>query len=123
MGDRANFGFKADDATPIIFLYGHWAGEGMMSNLANALEKARPRWSDHAYATRICVSQIVGESWGNETGWGLSVDRLCDNEHKIPVVNWEHGTVSLFEEGEWPEPLGAAIFTMPIEGFITRFGK
>ena len=87
MGDRANFGFKqSNDNT--IFLYGHWAGHGMLERLANAVEAARPRWTDESYATRICVSQIVGEDWKAETGWGLSVNRILDNEHKIPVIDW-----------------------------------
>jgi len=77
MGDRANFGFK-DSKGDTIFLYGHWAGHGMLERLANAVEAARPRWTDESYATRICVSQMINEDWKSETGWGLSVNRILD---------------------------------------------
>ena len=102
MGDRANFGFKQSNDDTIV-LYGHWAGYDMLSNLAQAVEAARPRWSDESYATRICVSQLVGDQWQSETGWGLSVNSILDNEHKIPVVDWRTQTFSLHEEAPWGE--------------------
>jgi hypothetical protein len=41
-----------------------------------ALDKARPRWTDPSYAIRIVVSQLIGDQWNKETGYGLftSVD-------------------------------------------------
>ena len=55
MGDRANFGFK-DSKGDTLYLYGHWAGHRMLENLANAVEQARPRWSDHSYACLLYTS-------------------------------------------------------------------
>ena len=97
MGDRANFGFVQPNGNTIV-LYGHWAGEGMLGQLADAVIKARPRWSDSAYATRIAISQLVGDQWNSETGWGLHVNEISDNEHKIAIVDWEQQTFSLHEE-------------------------
>ena len=117
MGDRANFGFKQSNENT-IFLYGHWAGHGMLERLANAVEAARPRWTDESYATRICVSQIVGEDWKAETGWGLSVNRILDNEHKIPVIDWTKQTFSLHEELDGPP-----IFTMDLNAFCSKYSE
>jgi hypothetical protein len=97
MGDRANFGFVQPNGNTIV-LYGHWAGDGMLGQLADAVIKARPRWNDPAYATRIAISQLVGDQWNSETGWGLHVNEISDNEHKIAIVDWEQQTFSLHEE-------------------------
>ena len=86
MGDRANFGFK-DRKGDTVFLYGHWAGHRMLENLANAVEAARPRWTDESYATRIAISHLINDEWKSETGWGISVNALTDNEHKVPVID------------------------------------
>jgi hypothetical protein len=89
MGDRVNWGFVAEMGAPVINLYGHWAGSERRERLAEALQSAKPRWSDTSYATRIVISQIVGEQWNSETGWGLTVDELSDNEHPYLLVFWE----------------------------------
>ena len=117
MGDRANFGFKQSNDTT-IFLYGHWAGHGMLERLANAVEAARPRWTDESYATRICVSQIVGEDWNSETGWGLSVNRILDNEHKIPVIDWAEQTFTLMEED-----LQTVVFSLSLDKFCSKYSQ
>lgn len=97
MGDRANFGFVQPNGNTIV-LYGHWAGYNMLGRLADAVIEARPRWSDPAYATRIAISQIVGDQWNEETGWGLHVNEISDNEHKIAIVDFVQQTFSLHEE-------------------------
>jgi hypothetical protein len=125
MGDRANFGFRQEDDS-IIFLYGHWAGEGMMSTLANAIAKARPRWGDESYATRICISQIIGDQWDQETGWGISTT-FGDNEHSVPIVNWQDQAVSLYA-ADWNTTNTDFLnstpkFAMGLEAFISKFSK
>jgi hypothetical protein len=124
MGDRANFGFTNNTNKPTIYLYGHWAGEGMMNRLAKAIDVARPRWTDAEYATRIAVSHIIGDTWTQETGWGLSVDYLCDNEHSIPIVDWEAQTVTLYSS-EYIDGhvLGKSKFTMDLDSFVKKFKK
>ena len=128
MGDRANFGFKQSNDDTMV-LDGHWAGYDMLSNLAQAVEAARPRWSDESYATRICVSQLVGDQWQSETGWGLSVNSILDNEHKIPVVDWRTQTFSLHEEAPWGEStkvrgmMDEPIFTMTLDSFVSKYSR
>jgi hypothetical protein len=125
MGDRANFGFRQEDGS-IIFLYGHWAGEGMLNTLATAIHKARPRWTDESYATRICISQIIGNEWNEETGWGISTT-FGDNEHSVPIVNWQDQAVSLYE-ADWNTTNADFLnstpkFAMGLEAFVNRFAK
>lgn len=125
MGDRANFGFRKDANSPTVYLYGHWAGHGMLARLANALlaVEAHGRLTDDAYGTRIAVSQIVGEDWAGGLGWGITVDEVADNEHSIPVVDWAAGTVTLYDAVGWPVSLGTPKFTMNIHAFIRKFAK
>ena len=128
MGDRANFGFKQSNDETIV-LYGHWAGYDMLSNLAEAVETARPRWTDESYATRIVISHLVGENWHELTGWGLTVNNILDNEHKIPVIDWRTQTFSLHEEASWEENtkvrgmMDEPMFTMTLDSFINKYSR
>ena len=127
MGDRANFVFVQPNGESIV-LYGHWAGHNMLANLAEAVILAQSRWSDPSYATRIAISQMVADDWNSETGWGLSVNLINDNEHKIAIVDFKQQTFSLHEEaphndldnkvrGMSNEP----IFTMDLSNFVEKY--
>ena len=125
MGDRANFGFRQTDGS-IIFLYGHWAGEGMMNTLATAIAKARSRWTDESYATRICISQIIGNEWDQEYSWGIST-AFGDNEHSVPIVDWESQAVALYQ-ADWNTTNTDFLnstpkFAMGLEAFVSKFSK
>ena len=123
MGDRATFVFEQEDGNA-IYLYGHWAGEGMMANLATAIDKASVRWSDEPYATRICISQMIGNEWNQETGWGLST-YFCDSEHSVPVVNWKDQTVKLIPHS-WDKKFDMNAepkFVMSFDSFVKKFSR
>jgi hypothetical protein len=127
MGDRANFGFVQSNGETIV-LYGHWAGHNMLGKLADAVIKARPRWNDESYATRIVISQLIGDQWNMETGWGLSVNNILDNEHKIAIVDFKQQTFSLHEEDERNNldnkingMKNDAIFTMDLSVFCDKY--
>ena len=127
MGDRANFVFVDENADAIV-LYGHWAGYNMLHNLAEAVAKARPRWNDTSYATRIAISNMIGEGWSMETGWGLQINSISDNEHKIPVINWAEQTFSLHEEDHFENKgnkvrgmKNEALFTMDLSAFVEKY--
>jgi hypothetical protein len=117
MGDRANFGFK-DRKGDTIFLYGHWAGHQMLANLADAVQIAHPRWSDESYATRISISQLIKDEWPSETGWGISVNELGDNEHKVPIINWSEKTFTLMEED-----LQTVVFSQSLDAFVAKYSS
>lgn len=127
MGDRANFGFVQPNGQTIV-LYGHWAGYQMLGKLADAVIAARPRWNDSSYATRIAISQLVGDQWNMETGWGLHVNERGDNEHKIAIVDFEQQTFSLHEEDDFRDQgnkvrgmKNEALFTMDLSAFCEKY--
>jgi hypothetical protein len=127
MGDRANFGFVQPNGETIV-LYGHWAGHQMLGKLADAVITARPRWQDPSYATRITISQLIGDQWNMETGWGLHVNEISDNEHKVAIVDWSQQTFSLHEEDDFRNTdnkvrgmKNQAIFTMDLSSFCDKY--
>ena len=127
MGDRANFGFVQPNGQTIV-LYGHWAGHQMLGRLADAVIAARPRWNDEGYATRIAISQLIGDQWNMETGWGLYVNEIADNEHKIAIVDFRQQTFSLHEEAPHNDldnkvrgMKNEAIFTQDLSNFCEKY--
>lgn len=125
MGDRTNTIFRMADGSDIV-LYQHWGGDQMMHHLATALDAARSRWTDESYATRIIISNLIGDNWQSETGYGLSTS-IMDNEHSIPVVDFSDNTVALyefdFETGYSMYVLKDQKFRMPFEEFVKKFQK
>lgn len=127
MGDRANFAFVQSNGETVV-LYGHWAGHQMLGKLADAVIKARGRWNDEGYATRIAISQLVGDQWNMETGWGIYVNEIADNEHKIAVVDFNQQTFSLHDEDTRQNTnnkvagmKNEAIFTMDLSSFCEKY--
>jgi len=127
MGDRANFGFVQPNGQTIV-LYGHWAGHQMLGRLADAVIAARPRWNDSSYATRIAISNLIGDQWNMETGWGLYVNEIGDNEHKIAIIDWDQQTFSLHEWADGRDPSNKvrgmnnkALFTMDLTSFCEKY--
>ena len=91
-------GFQAKPADPIIYIYSQWGGESQKEILVNALQKSESRWTDSDYATRICISQIVGDSWNDTLGHGISVNTFCSPDYDtIQVVEWQNQKVSIRE--------------------------
>jgi hypothetical protein len=71
MGARTNFNFITAEGEMV--LYSHWGGDSKKTDLAGALNAAMPRikMGDTSYALRIIISQLIGDSWDSETGYGL----------------------------------------------------
>jgi len=77
MGARVNFIFNEDEtaigepASPKVVLYSHWGADTWEVDLASALSVAEPRWDDPSYATRIVISNLIGEQWKSLLGFGI----------------------------------------------------
>ena len=117
MGDRCVFGFRETSTrkAETVWLYSHWGGHGRELDLANALEKAEPRWSDPSYATRIAISQLVGENWNQEYSYGIFVGQTYRGDNEYPtllVVNWDERQVTAESES------GEVISTFGFDTFI-----
>jgi hypothetical protein len=123
MGDRANFGIKQTNGDT-IYVYGHWAGEGMLARFANALDVMTNayRVGDEAYGSRIIINQLIGSDWNTDLGWGITVNYIADNEHKVPVYDHTTDTVSLYD-WHWQTGLGDAIVTFDRVDFINKYAK
>jgi hypothetical protein len=96
MGARINFVMKAYETEQAhVTLYSHWGETTWRHDLAMALLHAKPRWDDQNYGARIVVSQLIGESWNSETGYGLftSVDG-DDLGDTTVVVDFTNQTVN-----------------------------
>ena len=95
MGDRTNFHFKVNE--DMLTLYSHWGGYTRKQDLARALNAAMPRvqMGDIDYALRICISQLVGVDWTEETGYGLMVNNPqgAEEEHGYLEVDFNNGIV------------------------------
>ena len=110
MGARTTFTFITEPDRTLI-LYSHWGGESKAHDLANAIAKAKPRWSDETYALRIMVSQLIGESWDSETGYGLWTDNIFEEEYDPVFINLENRSViyrgKSYDFSEFVEAYGA----------------
>lgn len=99
MGDRAVFGFRDHVNAPTLYLYSHWGGMSQERDLALALAEAEPRWHDDDYATRICVSQLIGDEWHQQYNYGLTVGRFAMPDYDYHyVVDWTEQRVYTYTQ-------------------------
>ena len=63
-----------------------------------------------------------------ETGWGLYVNEIADNEHKIAIVDFRQQTFSLHEEAPHNDldnkvkgMKNEAIFTQDLSAFCEKY--
>ena len=95
MGHRIVYSIKQEKDLSLN-LYSHWGGYDRFVTLANAIHAAKPRWSDSSYAARIIVSQIVGDQWAEETGFGLWASTehgMYGGDHPDIVIDLVNKTV------------------------------
>ena len=71
MGARINFVFKDVEEEASVVLYSHWGQDSWETDIAEALQHARPRWSDVAYGTRMIISYLIQHNILDETGFGI----------------------------------------------------
>lgn len=77
-----------------LSLYSHWGGESKLIDTRRALSIARPRWSDDSYAMRIFVSQIVGNDWDSELGFGLGLGYEFEEEFTPCEIDFTNQTIT-----------------------------
>lgn len=59
-----------------------------------------PRWGDGTYATRIFISQIIGNEWDKETGFGISGAYVFEESYTPVTVNFDTRQVTYGEHTE-----------------------
>jgi hypothetical protein len=104
MGSRTEWIIKGDDSGSAVHLYSHWGGEDKFADTQRAIAKAMPRWSDTTYGVRIFISQIIGNEWDSETGFGIAVgndsDNLFEESYFHAVIDFPNQRV-VFGSREW----------------------
>ena len=102
MGARINYVFKQDEGMPDLVLYSHWGETEWRSDLYNALKKAEPRlgMGDTSYAQRIIISNLIGEQWKEETGFGLYL-AATDMDYFDTVVEIDVSKELVNDNGNW----------------------
>ncbi len=97
MGARTNFHFKQDENNTVT-LYSHWGGDTKNYDLARALTAAQGRLAmgDTPYALRIMISQLIGDSWDSETGFGILVNQMdhTEEEYHFTMIDLTNNTVN-----------------------------
>ena len=96
MGARTVFEVKDRDGS--IFLYSHWGGDTKVEDAKSALTVAEPRWMDTTYGMRIFISQIIGDYWNEETGYGISAKHTFEEQYDPMVIDFEDNTVTYLDE-------------------------
>jgi hypothetical protein len=111
MGDRANV--KVLDGDKAIYLYTHWGGTELPSDVWLAMRR-RQRWDDEAYLARIVFCQMVKGQEDGETGYGIST-HLCDNDgYPILVIDCEK------QEIRFESEVGELIKALTFEEFVAQ---
>jgi hypothetical protein len=94
MGARTVFTFETEPGEA-IHLYSHWGGDTKLNDLANAVVCARGRWDDETYGLRIMISTLIGESWNQETGYGIWTQHRFEESYSPVIVNIRHKLVTV----------------------------
>ena len=93
MGARVIYNIKQGDDL-YTCLYSHWGQTTAEEDLAFAISKARPRWDDESYCARIIISQLVGENWDSELGFGLWASTEPSTDEEWYLIDLPNNTVT-----------------------------
>lgn len=118
MGARINYVFT-DGTDHAVALYSHWGQTGWQTDVANALEHARPRWNDSSYGTRMMISYFIQDSLHAETGFGIYAIAAgnYDLGEQTVVIDFVNKTVTDDVSVDWDAFINAYAFTeKKIEG-------
>lgn len=99
MGSRTQWVIKTHANGDAIHLYSHWGGESKFQDTRSAMVAAMPRWSDYAYGARIFISNIIGENWRDETGFGIisgdADEVLFEESYYSSTIDFPEQTVTM----------------------------
>lgn len=102
MGDRANVAILTEQYQEPVIFYTHGKGHELPDAVESAIAKSQPRWGDDAYASRIILHNVMTDlaDPGSETGAGITVGILTDNEYPVLVVDVPRQRVRCVSEGD-----------------------
>ena len=86
MGARINFVFKNNEG-PHVVLYSHWGETDWKTDIAAALDHARPRWSDESYCTRMIISYLIKDQLMDQNGFGVyAINDITQNLYDTTII-------------------------------------
>ena len=102
MGARINFVFK-NNKGPHVVLYSHWGQDEWKTDIAAALDHARPRWSDESYCTRMIISYLIQYQLLDQHGFGIYAisDISQDLGEQTIIIDMVSQTVGDDVEAAW----------------------
>ena len=74
-----------------VYLYSHYDSFEIETIVAKALSK-RWRWDDPEYLARIIFDAMIGDSFGEETGYGIGTQQHGDIDNLV-TIDCEEQTV------------------------------
>lgn len=81
MGDRRMAEIRVSSGS--LYVYTHSDGYQLPKLAIDAIQFAKPRWNDHAYALRIIVDQLTKSGRDEEYGWGLMLEPNHEDEYNF----------------------------------------
>lgn len=109
MGARINFVFK-DGSDSSVVLYSHWGQTDWQTDIAGALEHAKPRWNDSSYGTRMMISYLMQHEILDEHGFGIySINNVgsMDLGEQTVVIDFVNKTVTDIHPVPWDKFVAA----------------
>ena len=80
MGTRAQVFIKDTG----VYLYQHWEGNNLANTVKEAISRGE-RLDDVEYLTRIIFSEMIKDSIGDSTGYGIGTKQHSDIEYLITI--------------------------------------
>jgi hypothetical protein len=95
MGARINYVFRDGTDTSVV-LYSHWGQTEWETDIAGALQHAKPRWDDSAYGTRMMISYLTQHNVLDETGFGIYAvaEGSYDLGEQTVVIDFTNKTIT-----------------------------
>lgn len=114
MGARINFVFKDSMEGPSVVLYSHWGQTDWQTDIAGALQHAKPRWLDSSYGTRMMISYLIQSDVLGETGYGIYAinNDSYDLGEQTVVIDFVNKTVTDNVSVPWDKFVAA--YGMPL---------
>ena len=102
MGDRAMAEIKTEGGS--LYVYTHWGGNELPRKAEAAIARAKPRWDDLPYATRIIVDQLTIEGRDEETGFGLMLAPSAEDgynaDHPSVIIDLLSQSLEVKRDGQ-----------------------
>ncbi len=96
MGNRNNViiyqpNYAGEEETQPLYLYSHWDGNDLAVKVMHAIDRAGERLRDPHYFSRIMFEEMIKDSLGANTSYGICVGVAPDHDpENTPItITWQ----------------------------------